>query len=93
MKASKEYIAQYEVAVQMTAEEIGFAWRDRQLLLEQLKSFKKDHYNPHKGYECYDPDSCLRLHKMEQRIEDSGKMIKELHEQFWKIQKELDKLR
>jgi hypothetical protein len=93
MKASKEYIAQYEMALQMTIEEISFAWQDRQLIAEQLKSFKADHFNSLKGYECYTPDSCVRLSKLQAKVEDSGKMIKELHDQLWKLQKELATLK
>jgi hypothetical protein len=93
MKASKEYIAQYEMALQMTIEEISFAWQDRQLIAEQLKSFKADHFNSLKGYECYTPDSCVQLSKLQAKVEDSGKMIKELHDQLWKLQKELATLK
>ena len=93
MNASKEYIAQYEMAIQMTTEEIAFAWQERQMVMDQLKSFKADHYNSMKGYECYTPDSCLRLSKLEAKVEDSAKMIKELHDQLWKLQKELNTLK
>ena len=93
MKASKEYIAQYEMALQMTVEEISFAWQDRQMIMEQLKSFKAEHFNSLKGYECYTPDSCILLSKLQAKVEDSGKMIKELHDQFWKLQKELATLK
>ena len=93
MNASKEYIAQYEMAIQMTAEEISFVWQERQMVINQIKSFKADHYDSMKGYECYTPDSCLHLSKLEAKVEDSSKMIKELHDQLWKLQKELNTLK
>ena len=92
MKASKEYIQQHRRSILITTEEISFTWQERQELIKQIKRFKKQHFDKHKGYEVYCPDSCLHLNNMQERLKESNKLIAELHRNLWKTQKNLEML-
>jgi len=91
-RASKDYRKQMKNAILNEYMELTMCWEERQMLISSIKDFKREHYNPNKGYECYTPESCLRLAKMQESLEKSGEIIKTMQKRVWHMEAKYNEL-